>query len=506
MGQGQLLAAGLALIAAFAPARGAVGQGPLYRERWSDLHLELLRERVLHESRGRDRDTLRRVAELLAEPDGGIAFGPPARALAHLRGVPCDDPFLFRAAVSVFLLPEIVDPEAGLEQCRRLNATLFLPITLPAPGPVTFEVEALDPAGATVHRAEVTADTAVEDLRMARPSAAVPGAELADGRYRLRVKTLFDAEGPRPQDPVLEHGFTVLRGYQARADEARARAAVLAAAQPPQQRALLLGLLGEVHRAYGGEAFEGQSDAQADLERLERALANLGDGRPLLSGMHGRVPVALPTGGEEVLGAVLELPPQDAGPRPLLVIAGGAPAYDPTGRRPIAPASRGARWTARRVGDLGLGDLCHVAWLQSPGGGLPYAKALPVALAALRELLPHDGRTVLVLELHSATAASFAAGFLREHATGVVLVGAGAFPADALQRLGGLRMLGVPLDGHPSSRGLEFTAATAAGEHGAVDWQGRFELVPDRPRPWTFGAAAARSEIEAFVRALLAGR
>ena len=43
-----LLAALLGTCGAFAAP--ASGQGPLYRERWIDLHLELLRERPLEES------------------------------------------------------------------------------------------------------------------------------------------------------------------------------------------------------------------------------------------------------------------------------------------------------------------------------------------------------------------------------------------------------------------------------------------------------------------------
>jgi hypothetical protein len=64
----------------------------------------------------------------------------------------------------------------------------------------------------------------------------------------------------------------------------------------------------------------------------------------------------------------------------------------------------------------------------------------------------------------------------------------------------------VPLTAHPSGAGLQFSADTAAGRHGAIDWSARFELCKPRPRPWTFGAAAARDEIGAFVRAALAGR
>ena len=140
MGQSQLLALGAALIL------GAVlsAQGPLYRERWSDLHLELLRERVQQESSGRSAGDLTKVAELLSAPDEGVPFRPAARALAFLRGVECDGAFLLRSMVTAFVLPEVVDPalaaEEGVQDCRSLNLSLSLPYSLPLPGKVTFEI------------------------------------------------------------------------------------------------------------------------------------------------------------------------------------------------------------------------------------------------------------------------------------------------------------------------------------------------------------------------------
>jgi hypothetical protein len=304
---------------------------------------------------------------------------------------------------------------------------------------------------------------------------------------------------------VLVHAFHVLRGYQARADAARARAAAAQPSQPPLQRALLDGLVLEVNRAYAGEAFDGVSDAVADLRRLERALDNVAAGRPPLHGLQGLVPAALPAGGDALLGAVVQLP-ADAAPRPLVVFCAGAPAFDLTMRRPASPSVRSGRWLQRRLGGLGLEDLGHLAWLQSPGNGVDYGKALPAALAALRELLPTDGRTVLVLELEAAMAATLGTDLLGREATAAVLVGAGTLSAPSLRSLGGVRILGVPLTAHPSGAALRYSADVAAGRHGAVDWSAAFELAKDRPRPWTFGAAAARDEIGAFVRAALAAR
>ena len=84
----QLLAAGLgALTLAVSPL---LAQGPFYRERWADLHLELLRERVVRECAGRDDGTVANVARMLVNVDDSIPFRPAAHALAprgaHLPG------------------------------------------------------------------------------------------------------------------------------------------------------------------------------------------------------------------------------------------------------------------------------------------------------------------------------------------------------------------------------------------------------------------------------------
>ena len=481
-------------------------QGPLYRERWADLHLELLREKVQNEFQGHDRPTRQKVAELLAAPASVVPVRAAALALAELRGVECDDAFLFRACTSCFLLPEIADPVGSKQICRDLHVSLFMPINLPIPGQVAFELEAFDESGAPRRRGRVEQDLAIEDLRMARPTVSIPTAELADGSYQLRLVAYFDGQGPRPADPGLQHRFHVLRGYQARVEAAQARCAELREEMPARDYALLHGLLLECNRAYSGEAFDGSSDALADLERLEQAIGNIEARRSPLHGMRGLVPVTLPFDGEPMLQVVLRLPAERpaARPRGLVVVIGGAPAHDVRGHRPSAPPYRTSRWVARRVGDLGLGDDYQLAWMQSPGPGISFVKALPAALAALRELLHCDGKTVLVLELEAAVALSYGGSLLGDESIGAALVGAGAFSSRSLSALGDLRMLGIPLTGHPSGRSLQQLDDIAAGRHGSVDWSGSFELAPPAPRPWTFGAAAAGDEIAAFVRACLA--
>lgn len=502
MGQSQLLALGAALILGAAlPA-----QGPLYRERWADLHLELLRECVLRESQGRDAAMLAKVAELLSAPDQGVPFRPAAQALALLRGVECDDAFLLRAMISAFVLPEVLDPtlpaEDAAQDCRSLNLSLSLPYSMPLPGKVTFDVDVMAETGERVFAGKVESDTSLDDLRMARAVFHAPGESLPDGTYQVRVATCIDGNPPRPQDYRLAHRFFVLRGYKARADAARTKAQQYAGKIGETADAVLQGFLLEVNRAYAGAAFDGSSDAVADLLRLEHGLANQADDKAPWIGLHGDIPLSLPTEGTTPMGAVVRFP-EGKELRPLVVFMGASPAYDLTGRRPAEPAYRTARWVARRLGDFGLGAQCNVAWLQSPASTIQFPTALPKALLALRQMLPTDGRVVLVLEYEAASLASFAAEMLSQNAVAVVLVGAGAFTAKSLQQLGPMRVLGVPMSTPGNEQVVQRNVDLAGGKLGKVEWEGRYEAAAMAPRPWPFGAMAARAEIVRFVRDVL---
>ncbi len=481
----------------------APAQGPAYRDRWRDLQLELLREQLLHECQGRDQATLQVVADLVAATDSAAPNRPVVRALAHLRGVDADDAFVLRACLGAFVLPEVVDPAADREDCRSLHVSVQMPYTMTVPGAIAFELEVFDAAGARLHRSSFGKDAAPEDLRMAYTTVAVPGNEFADGSYRVRLSTRLDDAPPRAHDLVLEHRFHVLRGYETRAAGVHADAVLAAAKLGPRERAGLAGVVGEVDRAFTGEPFAGASDALVDLERAEQVLANVAAGRAPLDGLHGAVALGLPTGGETRLDAIVALPEAEAAAarRPLVVAIAATPALDVDGRRPMAPEIRAPGWLRRRVGDFGLGPAVHMAWLQSPGAGLPFARSLPAALDALRDLLPTDGRLVLVLELEAAVALCYAPEIL-QRTSGVVLIGGGVLALPQLRALGDLPMLGVTLTGHRSGRGLEFMAALSRGEQGVVDWPCRFTLLPATPRPWVFGAAAATREIADFVRAL----
>lgn len=502
MDQSHVSAAGT-LIALLAPL---LAQGPLYRERWGYLHLELRRDQVLRELAGRDQATRQKVGDLLLADDKGIPFAPVAAALALLRSVPADPGFVVRAMASAFVLPEVVDPQAANEACRQGHVSMFLPYSIELPGKVTFAVDVVDAAGASVFAGVIERDTDLENLRMGRATISIPAAELPDGDYRVRVQTRIDGAGPRDADPTLEHSFAILRGYQRRSEQAMLAAREHDAALPPVPRALLRGLASEVARAYAGEAFDVRSTGSADLLALERALANLAAERPLTDGTEGTLIAAVPAGDGQ-LGAAIRWPAVgDTDPKPLLVFAAGSPAYDVHARRPSAPASRSARWLLQVLRDFDRAGRFRVACLESPGNGVVYGAALEQGVAALRSLLPVAGATVLVAEREAAVAATFQPRWLAGHVQGVALVGAGSFGAPQLQQLGKLQILACGAQGHPSSGGLQRLADLVAGEHGAVEFAGGFELLPGDGMPWPFVLSLRLPEIAAFAERVVATR
>jgi hypothetical protein len=227
--------------------------------------------------------------------------------------------------------------------------------------------------------------------------------------------------------------------------------------------------------------------------------------------MQGFVPMAVPNGASPPgqLAAVVRLPVAAASgalpSRPLVVFAGGAPAYDARTSRPLVPGSRSPRWLWRDLERFDEAGRYHVAFLESPGNSVDYTQALEAALAALWELLPaRRDQTVLVLEREAAAAACFQTKLLAGLA-GVVLVGGGVLGAPDLPRLGRLRLLACT-SSSPASEGLLRTRDVVAGKYGAVEFAGRFDLDHGPARPWPFGLALAQAVISGFAADVTASR
>ena len=516
MGERQLLAVGCALTSLLAPA---LAQGPVYRERWGYLYLERLRAEVRTALAGRDGATATKVADLLAARSAGNPFAGPTKALALLRGVDADPAFELRALVSAFLLPEVSDPEAKNEICRSLHVTLFVPFPTTCTGTLSFAVEVRDRSGAVRFTTTVVRDTSLDDLRSARPVAEVPCGELADGTYDVIVRTCIDGAEPRPNDPVVRMPFHVLRGYQQRAETALARVRDLDPQVPPLPRALLQGFAAEVQRAYTGEAYDVVSDAVADLQRLEAALANQALDRHLLTGLGligpgptglgGVLPTAMP-GSKTGLHCALRFAegwsPESRNPQPLVVFVGGAPAYDLQATRPSAPATRGPRWLASELVAFAKRRPWHVACLESPGAGRDFAAELPKVLRDLRELLGSGEQPmVLVCEREAAAIVGLQFATMDLPVQGLVLLGAGGMPTATLDRLGALPVRVGFLAGYTSGeslrRSLEY--ATRTPRAGGAPRDFAVLPVPVEAPPWPFGASAYAAAIEAFVAGLV---
>lgn len=499
----------VAALTAIAAAASAAAQGPVYRERWGYLHLEHRRAQVLQALRAADNGTEAAdrswvaAAQMLLAPDQGIPFAPVASTLAALRGTEADAVFLLRAMLSAYVLPEVADPDGENELCRRTNVSLFLPFAMPLPGQLVFDFEVLDRDGERVWSAQLDVAPDLEDLRMARVTAPIPAVELADGTYRVRVETRVDGEGPGPHDPVLEWPFHVARGYQARCTRAFAAVADRSSGLGDDARALLQGLSLQVQRAYAGEAFDVASDAVRDLERLERALANLADGEHVLAGIAGDVAVHLTPSTPRGLAAVLRLP-EDFVPgarrhRPLVVFAAATPSYDTTARRPTSPPSRGPLWSAHELATFGRGLDCDVAWVESPGELRDYADHLRTGLAVLRRLLGSgDAPVVLVADGEAATVVALHVASLRTELDGLVLVGAGAMTGKALDALDGLPVRMQPVPGLVSSEGLVRSLDYAAPRELDV------LRLSERAAPWPFAVPLLQPEIEAFAARVFA--
>lgn len=501
MGEGHVSAGRQALIALSLGATLAA-QGPAYRERWSYLHLENRRAELLRELAGRAASVRDEVAARLHAPDQDAPFVRIAKALAIARGVPADDAFVLRAALCVFVLPEVADPISSNEQCRVTNVSLMLPCNLALPAGFAVELEVRKIAGDTVWKHRFGSDALLEDLRMALVGATVPCGDLDDGAYELHVRTMIGDAGPRAQDPVLRWTMHVQRGYQARCEKALARWREGASALSPLARAQLEGLAAPVLAEYHGEAFDVGSVAAADLANLEAGLANIGAGRAVLDGFVGDVLTATP-GKDRPLACVLRLPAglpaaERRGARPLVVVAAATPAYDAL-TRPIAPATRGPRWQAAELAGLGADGRFDVAFLESPGAARDYAPDLVAALDALREVYGTGDRpVVLVADREAATIASLHFAKLAPRLRGIVLVGSGGMTGKVLDGLGSCAVRLVPLFGHPGGDSLRRSldhARRAASEGRRLDVDQLLDFEP----PWLFGPPLAAPAIASFV-------
>jgi hypothetical protein len=275
-------------------------------------------------------------------------------------------------------------------------------------------------------------------------------------------------------------------------------------------RAQLDGLAAHVYRVYTGEAFAVQSDAVVELQRLEACIDNLEHQRGPLAGMSGLVGVAMPTGiesdrpgmvGQEIVQPCIVRLPKDEQPHAMVVFATGSPSYDTGSRRPTAPAMREANWLLRELGDFGEQEQWHLACFDSPGGGRPYVEALLAAIKALPKVLLTGGKKpLLVCDREAASVVGMQLAKFQPHISGLVLVGSGALPAQAIANLGDLPVRYVALHGYPATMSVERTLQYLKLQQAAGKKLPDVAMLHARQEPWAFGVSRSLVEIRQFAK------
>jgi len=181
-----------------------------------------------------------------------------------------------------------------------------------------------------------------------------------------------------------------------------------------------------------------------------------------------------------------------------VVVAAGAPAYDPGARRPAAPGSRDPGWLALEFAGFARDRDWHLLCLESPGVGRDWLRGLRETLAALPALLPgRVGKVLLVAEREAAAIAALRLGELRDQLAGVVLVGAGAMPGTMLEANGSCAVR------YAAGRGVGETTlppvmAFVDARRQAGLWRGDVAwLTAERPA-WCLALPLLAPAIEAF--------
>jgi hypothetical protein len=489
VGEGDLSPRALILAGALAASAAAQPAEDRRAHAWiEDLRLELALA-----CRGQSSAALDAVAaELAADAAAGNPALPLARAFARLRGVAADERFVFRFALQCLATPEICD----VGEFEHVHLTMHLPYALPAPGELAFVLRIIDAAGAEIWRGRIAEPTAVDDLLRWRATTRAPLASVADGAYSVAVDVLIDGEPPRPTDQRPATRFYVRRGFPTRASELETTLAELTrdAGRGVLERAA--GAFEPLRRLYHwtGEV-PGRHGSLEALAHLERVVDNLRARREVWHGLRGWAPAIVPTGPGESAQLEVRLPPEP-GPRPLLLLVPGAPAWAPQWARPVEPRSTHPRWVRRLLEETGF-DPQHrfqVAVMESPGCYASGAGALRAVVAWLREAFGAAPPLVLVGEREGAAAIALALAEQPDLAAGAALIAGGSLARETLERTALQRLLLVPGAGHPANANLLRIGALADGT--------RVRVAALRPQPWCLAMALSLDEVLALAAGL----
>ena len=128
---------------------------------------------------------------------------------------------------------------------------------------------------------------------------------------------------------------------------------------------------------------------------------------------------------------------------------------------------------------------------------------LPAAIASLRQVLSvGDAPVVLVCEREAAAVVGIEIKKIQAHIDGVVLVGAGAMMAPALDGLQALPVRIAMLHGYPSSKGLQRVLDYIESKSSRDQWNGDFSLLAAQSPAWLFGLRELAEPIASFARQL----
>ncbi|MEM7206017.1 MAG: hypothetical protein AAF628_37525 [Planctomycetota bacterium] len=475
-----------------------------------------LRHRLAQECRDADDSTKRDLAELLLDRSDGHALGPLGRALARVRGVEPDPPFMLRHALMVLPTPEVVDagvasvgeatPPQSVPSFDHVNVTVHLPYRHEIPGVLEFRLTILDAAGEERWRGCIDAATELSDLLRFRATTRVPVDGFPDGMYRVVAETWIEGVAPRPHDPRAEAWFAVRRGFPSEA--LRLNRALGPVPDGPVDRDELAwrGVLHGVKRVFEGEPPAGASQPLVDLEAAHAVAENRRGGRAALAGLAGWVAVAvrLDDDGSAAARACVRLRPPQEGETPapaalLVVLVPGAPAWSVSWSRPQSPRSTAPEWgrDLLRGAAFDLGDRVALAVLESPGRWAGAGGTLATCVKEVRALVGGADRVLLIGEREGATAVLQALAREPELAGAAALVAGGAIDAASAAGLADHAFLLVPAHGHPGNGNL-LRAGDLLEKAGA-----RVDRLDAAPAPWSLALALAVPEIEALAARLL---
>jgi hypothetical protein len=460
----------------------------LKQERRTYCRLLELRAVLLAELRRAPPDARAAVVDRLAQ--SGDPLQRVATAIATLRGIEPDRPWLQRAGVQTFALPEVLDPDVPLPGRDEPGLQLTAHTPYPLPGiAARIRFELVGP-----QRVEVGLDREVgaADLSGFGVTTFVPATRLGAGVWRATAIVDLGGEAPRERDLGSSVTFVQRRGFVALREQLVERCLALGDKLDARARAWTVGALAPIERVYQGEPPQGRSRITEQLGAAERVVANLVAGDAPTAGLSGWVAGGLAVGDAAVALLALRLPAGGvfAPGTPLILFMPGVPSWDGAASRPggLECLDPWPLVDQLESGGFDPEQRFALAVLESPGRQPAPAKALAAAIRELREMYAL-GPVVLVAVREAGTVAGIALDESAPAPAGLVLVAGGGLGPAELARHARIPILAIPAARDTMSENLLRMPAARAG---------RVELLPPADRPWCCALGLELAAIERF--------